>query len=83
MQYYIKEWHDQTASLIAEDGYFLDTFENVDQAVGACVEDCMVEPAFIQKHSNYLGSAPTDFESSFINSLDRASQTARLRKLLL
>lgn len=66
MQYYIKEWHDQTASLIAEDGYYLDTFASIDDAIDACIEACRVEPEFIQSHSNYLGGSPLDFESSFI-----------------
>jgi hypothetical protein len=66
MQYYIKEWSDQTASLIAEDGYSLDLFENVYDAIDACIYDCMVEPEYIERHNNYLGASPLDFESSFI-----------------
>jgi hypothetical protein len=66
MQYYIKEWSDQTASLIAEDGYSLDRFENIEDAIEACLSDCMVEPEYIEKHNNYLGASPTDFESSFV-----------------
>jgi hypothetical protein len=66
MQYHIKEWHDQTASLIAEDGYPLDLFDSVDDAVDACLTDCMVEPDFIERHSNYLGTSPIDFETSFV-----------------
>lgn len=66
MQYYIKEWSDQTASLIAEDGYSLDTFESIGDAIDACVYDCMVDPEYIETHNNYLGASPLDFESSFV-----------------
>lgn len=41
MQYYINEWPDQTASLIAEDGYSLDTFENLGDAIDADIYDCL------------------------------------------
>lgn len=67
MRYYIKEWPDQTASLIAEDGYALDTFKNINDAVEVCVTECLVEPEFIESHFNYLGTSPIDFESSFIS----------------
>jgi len=66
MQYFIKEWHDQTATLMAEDGHSLDTFGNVSDAIDACLMDCMVEPDYIESYSNYLGASPLDFESSFI-----------------
>lgn len=52
MQYFIREWSDQTASLIAEDGYTLDTFVNLDDAIDACVSDCMVYPEYIERHDN-------------------------------
>ncbi len=66
MQYHIKEWSDQTASLIAEDGHSLDVFESIGEAIDACVIDCMVEPEYIERYNNYLGSSPTDFESSYL-----------------
>lgn len=66
MQYYIKEWPDQTASLVAEDGYVLDVFINLYDAVEACVLECMVEPQYIETHFNYLATSPMDFESSFL-----------------
>jgi hypothetical protein len=66
MQYYIKEWPDQTATLIAEDGYVLDTFANAFDAIDACVLECLVEPEYIESHVNYLGTSPLDFESSFV-----------------
>lgn len=66
MQYYIKEWPDQTASLIAEDGHQLDTFVNIYDAIEACVLQCRVEPEYIERHFNYLGTSPMDFESSFV-----------------
>ena len=66
MQYYIKEWPNHTASLIAEDGHPLGTFEDVHAAIDSCLHDCMVEPDYIESHANYLGSTPLDFESSFL-----------------
>ena len=66
MQYFIKEWPDNTASLIAEDGYTLDIFLNIIDAIDACNFECMVEPEFIERHSNYLAASPVDFESSFV-----------------
>lgn len=66
MQYFIREWPDNTASLVAEDGYTLDTFENIVDAIVACNFDCMVEPDFIESHCNYLGTSLIDFESSFV-----------------
>ena len=66
MQYFIREWPDNTASLVAEDGYTLDAFENIVDAIVACNFDCMVEPGFIESHSNCLGTSPIDFESSFV-----------------
>jgi len=66
MRYYIKEWSDQTASLIAEDGYSLDTFQTIGDAIDACFYDCLVEPDYIEKHNSYLGASPSDFESGFV-----------------
>lgn len=66
MQYYIKEWPDHSASLIAEDGYTLDTFESIGEAIDACNVECLVEPEHIESHFNYLANSPIDFESSFI-----------------
>jgi hypothetical protein len=66
MQYYIKEWSDMTASLVAEDGYTLDTYDNTEDAIDACISHCLVEPRFIERHFCYLDSSPLDFESSFL-----------------
>ncbi len=66
MQYHIKEWSDQSASLIAEDGHSLDVFSSVGEAIDACLYDCLVEPEYIEKHNSYLGSSPLDFEASFV-----------------
>ena len=66
MQYYIREWHDRSASLIAEDGHWLETFPSVNDAISACIHDCCVKPQFVERHSNYLGNSPQDFESSFL-----------------
>ena len=58
MPYYYKEWSDQTASLIAEDGYSLDTFVNIDDAIDACIYDYMVDPEYIERHDNYPDVSP-------------------------
>ncbi len=68
MKYYIKEWSDHTATLIAEDGYALEIYDTVDEAVDVCLYDCMVEPDFIESHENYLGASPIDVDNSFIES---------------
>ena len=67
MRYYIKEWPDQTASLIAEDGHALDIFDSVFDAVDTCISDCLVEPDYIESHSNYLATSPLDFESAYLS----------------
>ena len=67
MQYFIREWSDQTASLIAEDGYTLDIFVNLDDAIDACVSDCMVYPEYIERHDNYPGVSAFDLETSFFD----------------
>ncbi len=66
MPYYIKQWSDQTASLIAEDGYSLDTFESLADAIDACIYDCMVEPEYIARQNNYSDTSPPDLESSLV-----------------
>ena len=66
MQYHIKEWSDQTASLIAEDGHSLDVFESIGEAIDACFYDCLVEPECIEKHNSYPDSSPLDFDSSSV-----------------
>ena len=66
MQYFIKEWSDHSASLVAEDGYSLDTFESIDDAMDACLSGCMVYPEYVERHDSYLAGSPVDFESSFI-----------------
>ena len=68
MRYFIKEWSNQTATLFAEDGYALEIYDSVDDAINSCIYDCMVEPDFIESHNNYLGASPIDFDNSFIES---------------
>lgn len=58
MQYHVKQWTDQTASLIAEDGYTLDVFNNLYDAIKCCVLNYMVEPDYIESHVNYLVNHP-------------------------
>ena len=41
-------------------------YSSINEAVDACVFDCMVEPDFIEKHENYLGASPVDFDNNFI-----------------
>jgi len=66
MNYHIKEWPNETASLIAEDGYKLDMYDNVIDAIEACMIDCLVEPDYIEHHSTYLGASPLDYEASYL-----------------
>ncbi len=66
MQYAIREWGDGRASLVAEDGYLLSTFESTDDAILACVKDCRTVPLFIESHYSYLGASPHDWESQFL-----------------
>ena len=66
MQYYVKEWPDRTATLVAEDGHDLTTFPSLEQAVMACRLWCHVNPQRIEKHTNYLAASPCDFESSYL-----------------
>lgn len=49
MRYFVKEWEDQSASLIAEDGYILETYQSSEEAVDACIRHCMIEPDFVEK----------------------------------
>ena len=66
MQYSIREWDDGSASLIAEDGYVLATFDNTDQAIFACIKECRVAPLFIEAHHSYLAASPMDWESQYL-----------------
>ena len=49
MRYFVKEWDDTTASLIAEDGYILETYESTETAVDNCIRHCCIEPDFVEK----------------------------------
>lgn len=71
MQHHIKEWSDQTASLIAEDGHSPGVFESLGEAIDACCHDCLVEPEYIDTHSNCPGASPVDFESGFVEGLPK------------
>jgi len=62
MKYHVSEWLVHSASLIAEDGYSLDTFESIDD----CLDGCMDHPNHIEKHDSHLAAYPLDFESSYI-----------------
>ena len=71
MKYFIKEWPDRKASIYAEDGYLLETFQSLKEAVNVCRKDCLVEPMrierpFIEIKSSYLQGSPVDFEYSFV-----------------
>ena len=65
MQYYIRVWSNQSASLIAEDGHTLDTFESLDDAIDACIRDCRVEPSYIERRVTTLDTAPLYQEALF------------------
>ncbi|MFM1895313.1 MAG: hypothetical protein RLZZ385_387 [Pseudomonadota bacterium] len=67
MQYFIREWPNHTASLVAEDGHILATFGSVREAFNTCARDCMTVPAHIERRSNYLEASPIDFDSTFLN----------------
>lgn len=67
MQYFIKEWPDRSASLYAEDGYLLETFTTLDEALHVCRTDCRVEPISVESHFSYLQASPLDFEHSFVS----------------
>lgn len=67
MQYHIREWGNQSASLIAEDGHTLSHFATVEDALEACVEDCLVEPEFIESYGTYLESSPLDYDGDFLD----------------
>jgi len=66
VKYFVKEWPDYKASIYAEDGYLLQTFNSVREAVRACQKDCRVNPEHIESHYSYLQSSPLDFEASFV-----------------
>ena len=51
MQYYVRQWPDKTASLLAEDGITLVTFYSLEQAVMACRLWREVIPLLIESHS--------------------------------
>ncbi len=71
MRYFIKEWPDRKASIYAEDGYLLETFKSLIEAIKACRKDCLVEPTIVEspflkiKSTNLQGS-PVDFEYSVV-----------------
>ena len=67
MQYFIKEWPDRTASIIAEDGHLLATLNSLKEALHICRKDCRVEPMSVASHFSYLQSSPVDFEHSFVD----------------
>jgi len=66
MKYFIKEWSDHSASLVAEDGYALELYNSLEDAIDACVYECLVEPEYIERHASYLAVSPNDFEGGFI-----------------
>lgn len=50
MQYYVKEWADNKVSLIAEDGYILENFNTIAEAVVTCVKECLVWPQRVERY---------------------------------
>lgn len=71
MQYFIKEWPDRTASIYAEDGYLLEKFESLKEALRACRKDCLVEPMWVESpfsktKRRYLQGSPVNFEYRFV-----------------
>ncbi len=51
---------------MAEEGYALGEFSNVNMAILSCREQCQVVPLYIERHYSYLGQDPGDFDASFI-----------------
>ena len=73
MPYFIKEWSDQTASLIAEDGYFgVDQTSQriVDFAIGAFGSD----PAKLQQMKDAIDQGFLDAQQAFGGALPEISQ---------
>jgi len=56
MQYFIRQWANGHATLVAEDGYPLHTFGSVDEAIEACISDCRVIPIAIERRVDCPGS---------------------------
>lgn len=54
MQYYVKEWADNKVSLIAEDGYILENFNTIAEAVVTCVKECLVWPQRVERYQDML-----------------------------
>lgn len=50
MHYYVRELRDKQAVLIAEDGYPLSTFVDVNEAVATCIVHCRTAPLWIEWH---------------------------------
>lgn len=50
MHYFVRELVDKRAVLIAEDGYPLSVFPNVNEAVATCIVDCLTAPLWIEWH---------------------------------
>jgi len=45
VQYYIKEWQEDSVSLITEDNYPVELFASIDDAIEAYACDCNIQPA--------------------------------------
>lgn len=69
MDYFVKEWPNRKASIVAEDGYLLDTFNTLKEAIFACRQGCHIDPLHVESHHSYLQSSPLDFEASFVTDL--------------
>ena len=52
MQYFVRELADSRAVLVAEDGYPLSTFANVEAAVATCIIDCRIAPLWIEWYAD-------------------------------
>lgn len=79
MQYYVRELDDRRAVLIAEDGYPLSTFDNVDEAVATCITDCRVAPLWIEWYADT--SVQTRSNERFPQTLCRYFRLPRLTPL--
>ncbi len=51
MQYYIKEWQEDSASLITDDDYLVELFESIDDAIEAYAYDRVIQPVHRERNT--------------------------------
>jgi len=63
MEYFVKEWSDKTASIFAEDGYILDTYSCIYEAVKVCREECLVEPMWVETSDDHQSPLESRYDT--------------------